>query len=119
MNKRGRPKKIEEITPIHQYSIIYKEDNGDKQIWKFDTRVFPNGPISVELFTNEYHVPEQLIKDIAKIKEKYIQIKGERKPRITKADNLLLETLEKQLENEYYKLYPEDAPKKKIHKNKK
>lgn len=49
MNKRGRPA----LTPITEkptkFSREYKSDNGDMEIWHFDTNITKNGPVSVEI----------------------------------------------------------------------
>lgn len=48
-SRRGRPV----ITPIEnkpaKFSREYKSDNGDMEIWYFDTNITKNGPVSVEI----------------------------------------------------------------------
>lgn len=116
-SQRGRPKSGDD-TPILEYTQIFKEHTGEKFVWKWDKVKFPNGPTSVEIFSNEYHISEKLLKDIDVIETKYIQKPGQRKPRITKEDNKKLDELKNQLENEHYRLFPEDDRRKPIPKTK-
>jgi hypothetical protein len=49
MNKRGRPA----FTPIEEksskYTREYISEDGSAEIWRFDTNVTRNGPVSVEM----------------------------------------------------------------------
>jgi len=116
---RGRPKDNENVL-ILEYTQTFKEHTGEKFVWKWDLNQ-SKGPLSVEIFSTEYHVSDKLLRDIDEIEKKYIQKQGQRKPRITKEDNKRLDELKQQLQNEHYRLYPEDRPygKKKTNKNSK
>ena len=49
MNKRGRPALISIEDKPTKYTREYISEDGSSEIWRFDTNVTQNGPISVEM----------------------------------------------------------------------
>ena len=49
MERRGRPKtlNLEEEKPT-KFERVYDNHDGTKQVWKYNLKINPNGPISVE-----------------------------------------------------------------------
>lgn len=119
MNKRGRPKNVEDFVPQIKYSTIYENQSKEKHIWNFDQNISTNGPISVEFTSPQFTISEKLLREFELLEKKYEIKVGGRKPRITKDDKQRMEQIEKELEEFHYSLYPEDRPKVKIRKSKK
>jgi hypothetical protein len=49
MNKRGRPALIPIVEKPTKYTREYVSEDGSSEIWRFDTNVTRNGPVSVEI----------------------------------------------------------------------
>ena len=49
MNKRGRPALIPIVEKPTKYTREYVSEDGSNEIWRFDTNVTRNGPVSVEI----------------------------------------------------------------------
>ena len=105
---RGRP--IENDTPLIEYTQVFKDIKGEKETWKWNT-LKSNGPVVIEFEDPRFNVSEKLLRELESLEKKYEPKKGERKPRVTKEDKLRMETIQKELEEFHYSLYPEDAPK--------
>ena len=106
---RGRPSTAPPVPRLNYIQetedIIYTFKNG--RMVMSEVKDNPNNPF-VKL--------EKLAKKIDKLKEP-VYING-RKKRITKADKLEIEKTQAKYDELYYKLWPEDKPKRKYKRNK-
>ena len=107
-SQRGRP--VENDTPLLQYTQEFREHTGEKYIWVWDKIKSPNSPLSVTIEDPQYIVSEKLLRELEKLEQKYQPKKGDRKPRITKADKQRMEQIQHELEEFHYSIYPEDKP---------
>jgi len=107
-SQRGRP--VENDTPLLQYTQEFKDPKGEKYIWVWDKTKFNNGPLSVEIFDPQFNTSEKLLRELEKLEQKYQPKKGDRKPRITKADKQRMEQIQNELEEFHYSIYPDDRP---------
>lgn len=106
INKRGRPQ--DNDVPILKYTQNFKDYNGCKYTWVWDKNISPHAPLSVSIDDPQYNVSEKLLRELEKLNEKYTPKKGDRKPRITKADKARMDEIQHELEEFHYSLYPED-----------
>ena len=102
---RGRPKDIEDVVQTK-----YVLDYGDV-VYHFDVEKNPNGFWRVDVVDPIYDKLEKLYEKVEKLKKPQYHENG-RKKRITKLDYQKVESAEKTYWKEHYKVYPEDAPKK-------
>lgn len=109
VERRGRI--AENDTPILQYTQEFKEHTGETFTWEWDKNKFPNGPVSVLITDPQWAIYDKKEKQLIELLSKYESKKGERKPRITKADKELIEKLDNELNEIFYSFYPEDRPK--------
>lgn len=119
MNKssnRGRP--TENITPIFKYTQTFIDHTGSSRIWEFDKNKFHNGPLLVDVIDVEWKEWDKKEKQLNDILIKYSPKRNQRKPRVTKQDKILIETLKHELDEIFYSFYPEDRPKKRGRKSK-
>lgn len=119
MNKssnRGRP--TENDTPILEYSQTFIDHTGNSRVWEWDKNKFYNGPISVDVIDVEWKEWDKKEKQLNDILIKYRPKRNQRKPRVTKQDKILIETLKHGLDEIFYSFYPEDRPKKRGRKSK-
>ena len=109
IERRGR--QAENDTPILQYTQEFKDHNGEIFIWEWDKSINPQGPLSVTIKDPVWATFDKKENQLYSLKQKY-EVKGnKRKPRITKADKDAIETLESEINEIWYGLYPEDRPK--------
>ena len=117
VERRGR--QVENDTIIEVYTQNFKDHNGEVFIWEWDKVQWEKGPISVEIKDPAWSKFDKLEKQLETLLSKY-EVKGkERKPRITKADKLEIETLEKEINEIWYNTFPEDRGPKKGKNNRK
>jgi hypothetical protein len=109
MASKGRP--LENDTPKLIYTQEFKDHNGERFVWTWNKIKNPNGPISVEMYDPQFNKTDRLLLELKKIEDKYIPIKGERKPRITKEDKKNMEDIISEVDEFYYSFWPEDRPK--------
>lgn len=108
-SNRGRP--TENDVVILKYTQTFKDHKDEISIWDWDKNKFANGPLSVTIKDPQWAEFDKLENKLASLLLKY-EVKGnQRKPRITKADKLEIETLEKEMNEIFYSFYPEDRPK--------
>lgn len=108
-SNRGRP--TENDQPLEKYTQTFKSHTGEVITWEWDKTKFKFGPISVTIKDPQWSEYDKIENRLYSILEKY-EVKGnQRKPRITKADKLEIEKLEKELDEIFYSFYPEDRPK--------
>ena len=76
--KRGRPKEthVEPTESPVKFTREFKDYNGNRSVWTYDLKKYPNGPISVEFFyppgfTSQVEVENKL----PKTKRRYINPK--------------------------------------------
>jgi len=113
--KQGRPS--DNITPILSYTQNFQDHNGITYKWVWDKNISKGSPLFVEIHDPVYNKSDRLIKQLQELENKYNPKNQERKPRITKADKELMESLQYQLEEEHYNHFPEDRPQIKTRKN--
>lgn len=120
MEKRGRPSFKPENLPILEYEQNFSDVDGTTYKWKFDLNKYPRGAYLIEIHDPRYNQSDKLIRELDIINKKY-EVKSGRKPRVTKEDNLRIQTLKKQIEDEYYRHFADEkpTPKTKTYKNKK
>jgi hypothetical protein len=64
-------------------------------IWDWDKTKFPNGPLSVTIKDPQWAEFDKLENKLASLLSKYEVKNNQRKPRITKADKLEIESIRK------------------------
>jgi len=109
VERRGRI--AENDTPILQYTQEFKDHNGETFTWIWDKTKHSNGPLSVEIKDPQWAQYDKKEKQLIELLAKYEVKKGERKPRITKADKEATEQLDNEINEIFYSFYPEDRPK--------
>jgi len=119
MEKRGRPSFKPENLPILEYEQNFEDEDGITYKWKFDLNKYPRGAYSVEIHDPRYNQSDKLIRELDIINKKYEIKSGQRKPRITKEDNLKILDLTQKIEDEHYRHFSDDRPQTKTRKNKK
>ena len=119
MEKRGRPSFKPENLPILEYEQNFEDVDGTKYKWCWDKNINPNGPLSVTINDPRYNQSDKLIRELDIINKKYEIKSGQRKPRITKEDNLKILDLTQKIEDEHYRHFSDDLPQTKTRKNKK
>ena len=105
VENRGRPSNKPEVI-IKKFTREY-----DDSIWHYDLDKFPNGPYLVEQIDPTYDKLEKLYDKLERLNKPKYHENG-RKKRTTKADKEKIKNTEIAYWKEYYKLYPEDEPKK-------
>lgn len=109
IERRGR--QAENDTIIDVYTQEFKDHNGEVFIWDWDKTQFNRGPLSVEIKDPVWSTFDKKEKQLSNLLNKYEANGKERKPRITKADKLEIETLENEINEIWYNNFPEDRPK--------
>ena len=75
MASRGRPVEIKK--PILKYTQIFEDEDGGKQIWKYDKTKNPSGPLSVEIkYPKGYKTFAEEQEEIPATKRKYCTEQG-------------------------------------------
>jgi len=109
IERRGR--QVENDTVINVYTQEFKDHTGETFIWEWDKIKNPNGPLSVTIKDPQWATYDKKDKQLIELLEKYEVKKGERKPRVTKADKEAIEKLEYEMNEIFYSFYSEDRPK--------
>jgi len=109
IERRGRI--AENDTVIEIYTQNFKDHTSETFTWEWDKTKFPNGPLSVEIKDPQWAQYDKKEKQLIELLAKYEVKKGERKPRITKADKEAIEQLDYEINEIFYSFYPEDRPK--------
>jgi cell division protein FtsI/penicillin-binding protein 2 len=109
----------ENNTVIKVYTQEFKDHNGETFTWEWDKNINPNGPLSVTIKDPQWATYDKKEKQLVGLLEKYEVKKGERKPRVTKADKDAIEQLEHEMDEIFYSFYPEDRDYKKGKNNRK
>lgn len=118
-NNRGRPIFKPNDIPLINYKQKFIDEDGTTYEWKFDKEKYPNGAYSIEIHDPRYNQSDKLIRELDIINKKYEIKPGQRKPRITKEDNLKILDLTQKIEDEHYRHFSDDRPQTKTRKNKK